>query len=198
MWEHSADCVKDVLQDGAQQRTNSRYQGLGGWHYCPKNHNQHCIYLKAICKNQALETCLHYIVHYTVILVIPLGSRHHLGHGRHKVFVCDRDGIDIKHKFLRWGVDLWVATPQCTQSGLWTHCLDVCPTITWQAERQIVIMFTKTISIQSVVVGVQNCASLSCVHFLNGDKRWVWFCDILVSFPVLLYLKNKNVFLWCL
>lgn len=36
----------------------------------------------------------------TVILVTPLGSRHHLGHGAHEVFVCDSYGVDIQHKFL--------------------------------------------------------------------------------------------------
>lgn len=28
-------------------------------------------------------------MHYTAMMVLPLGSRHHLGHGAHKVFVCD-------------------------------------------------------------------------------------------------------------
>lgn len=69
-----------------------------------------------------------------VILFIPLGSRHHLGHSTHKVFVCDNYGADIKDKFLWWRVDLRVATSQCTQGCLWTHSFDVCSTISWQRE----------------------------------------------------------------
>lgn len=164
MWENSADHVEDVLQGNAQQRTNGRYQGLGWWHYCPKNHNQHYVYLYARtkhwkCKNNVRtlkETAICKKMYNTVILVTPLGSRHHLGHGAHEVFVCDSYGVDIQHKFLWWRVDLRIATSQCTQGSLWTHSLDVRAAITWQTKRQTVRKLNKTISIQPVVVGELN------------------------------------------
>lgn len=76
----------------------------------------------------------------TLILDIPLGSRHYLWHCAHKVFVCDRNGVDIEHKFLWGSIDLWVSPPQCTQSGLRAHSLDICTTITWEAKRHNMLL----------------------------------------------------------
>lgn len=135
MGEHSADDVEDVLQGSAQQRTDGWYQRLGWWHYGPVIHIQRgvCFYARRTGNVRALFT-LTGQMHYTALLVIPLGSRHHLGHGAHEVFVCDGYRVDIKHKFLRWRVDLRVAASQCTQGSLWTHGLYVRATITWQAK----------------------------------------------------------------
>lgn len=72
----------------------------------------------------------------TPILVIPLGSRHYFCHCTNKVFVCDRNRVDIEHKFLRGIVDLWVSPSQSAQSGLCAHSLDVSATITWEAKTE--------------------------------------------------------------
>lgn len=56
--------------------------------------------------------------HRSAMLALPLGSRHHLGHGAHEVFARDGYGVDVKHELLRRRVDLRVATSQRAQGGL--------------------------------------------------------------------------------
>lgn len=95
---HSADRVEDVLQGGAQQRTYGRNQGLGWRHHSSENHNGHDVYIFR-------EKCLNSLNRKKRKKTEerkkqPLGSWHHLGHGRHKVFACDGNGVDIKYEFL--------------------------------------------------------------------------------------------------
>lgn len=111
------------------------------------------------------------IIYNWVKLVLPLGSRHHLGHGGHKVYVCDGNRINIKNKFLWWGVDLWIAAPKCTQCCFWTHCLDVCSAITYQGEtHRLFVMTTKTVnnfeSVVFILANFEQC--LACINNHNN------------------------------
>lgn len=93
----------------------------------------------------------------TPILVIPLGSRHYFWHCTNKVFVCNRNRVDIEHEFLRRIVDLWVSPSQSTQSSLWAYSLDVSATITWEAKTEKRVVASASAS--SVLISIQSCYS---------------------------------------
>ncbi|TNN36156.1 hypothetical protein EYF80_053683 [Liparis tanakae] len=69
-------------------------------------------------------------------VVVPLGGRHHLGHGGQKVVAGDGDGVDVQHQLLRRGVDLRVAAAQRAQGGLRAHGFDVGAAVTWRTKRR--------------------------------------------------------------
>jgi len=109
MWEQSADVVEEVLEGGAQERTDGRRQGLGWRHHGPEEHNH--VYLKTLDMEEddvlQRDPDLRSV---PVRVVVPLGGRHHLGHGGQKVVAGDSDRVDVQHELLRRGVDLRVAT----------------------------------------------------------------------------------------